>query len=80
MLSWRIERDYQELKQEIGLGHYEGRGWHGFDHHAMLCIAAYGSLVAERAAILPSAKRITPRIEAPAIPATCRPRGAPDLA
>ncbi len=39
---WLIERDYQELKQEIGLGHYEGRGWRGFHHHASLCIAAYG--------------------------------------
>ena len=37
---WVIERDYQELKQEIGLGHYEGRGWRGFHHHASLCIAA----------------------------------------
>ena len=45
---WIIERDYQELKQEIGLGHYEGRGWRGFHHHASLCIAAYGFLVAER--------------------------------
>jgi SRSO17 transposase len=34
-LRWRIERDYQELKQEVGLGHYEGRGWRGFHHHAM---------------------------------------------
>ena len=39
---WIIERDYQELKQELGLGHYEGRGWRGFHHHATLCIAAYG--------------------------------------
>ena len=51
---WRIERDYQELKQEIGLGHYEGRGWRGFHHHATLCIAAYGFLIAERSAIPPS--------------------------
>ena len=28
-LRWRIERDYQELKQEVGLGHFEGRGWRG---------------------------------------------------
>jgi SRSO17 transposase len=45
---WIIERDYQELKQEIGLGHFEGRGWRGFHHHASLCIAAYGFLVRER--------------------------------
>ena len=48
-LRWRIERDYQELKQEVGLGHYEGRGWRGFHHHATLCIAAYGFLIAEKA-------------------------------
>jgi SRSO17 transposase len=35
-LRWRIERDYQELKQEVGLGHFEGRGWRGFHHHATL--------------------------------------------
>ncbi|MFA0925257.1 transposase, partial [Xanthomonas fragariae] len=45
---WRIERDYQDLKQEFGLDHYQGRGWRGFHHHARLCIAAYGYLVAER--------------------------------
>ena len=38
-LRWRIERDYQDLKQEVGLGHFEGRGWRGFHHHATLCIA-----------------------------------------
>ncbi|MBO0743360.1 MAG: IS701 family transposase, partial [Hyphomicrobiaceae bacterium] len=52
-LRWRIERDYQELKQEIGLGHFEGRGWGGFHHHATLCIAAYGFLICEREAIPP---------------------------
>ena len=45
---WRIERDYEELKQEVGLGHYEGRKWRGFHHHATMCIAAYAFLVAER--------------------------------
>src|SRR5881628_655900 len=54
-LRWRIERDYQELKQELGLGHYEGRGWRGFHHHATLCVAAYAFLIAERARISPSA-------------------------
>jgi SRSO17 transposase len=47
-LRWRLERDYKELNQELGLGHNEGRGWRGFHHHATLCIAAYGFLVAER--------------------------------
>lgn len=54
-LRWRIERDYQELKQEIGLRHFEGRGWRGFHHHATLCIAAYGFLVSERSRFSPSA-------------------------
>lgn len=45
---WRIERDYEELKSEFGLDHYEGRSWRGFHHHGTLCIAAYGFLVMER--------------------------------
>jgi SRSO17 transposase len=53
-LRWRIERDFQDLKQEIGLDHYEGRGWRGFHHHAALSIAAYGFLLAERSPIPPS--------------------------
>jgi SRSO17 transposase len=59
-LRWRIERDYQELKQELGLGHYEGRGWRGFHHHATLCIAAYGFLIAERGAIPPPRRAALP--------------------
>jgi len=75
-LRWRIERDYQELKQEVGLGHYEGRGWRGFHHHATLCIAAYGFLVAERAMIPPSATRSTALFQTPALPDGYRPRGS----
>lgn len=52
-LRWRIERDYQELKDEIGLDHFEGRGWRGFHHHASLCIATYAFIVSERARISP---------------------------
>ena len=74
---WRIERDYQDLKQELGLGHYEGRGWRGFHHHATLCIAAYGFLVAERAAIPPSAAARAALVRAPPIPNNYRPRGSP---
>ena len=79
-MRWRIERDYQELKQEIGLGHYEGRGWPGFHHHGTLCIAAYGFLVSERETIPPSAPRSSRWLAKPAIPASYRPRGAPDPA
>ena len=59
-LRWRIERDYQELKQEVGLGHFEGRGWRGFHHHASLCIAAYGFLISEQETIPPQ-YRVSPR-------------------
>ena len=75
-LRWLIERDYLELKQELGLGHYEGRSWRGFHHHAALCIAAYGFLLAERAAIPPSASRPARLVQAPALPADYRPRSA----
>ena len=72
---WVIERDYQELKQEIGLGHYEGRGWRGFHHHASLCIAAYGFLVAERCLFPPRRRFTRQRLTAPALPGDFRPRG-----
>jgi SRSO17 transposase len=76
-LRWLIERDYLELKQELGLGHYEGRGWPGFHHHGALCIAAYGFLAAEKAAIPPSAKETARLVQAPELPAGYRPRGSP---
>jgi SRSO17 transposase len=79
-LRWRIERDYQELKQELGLGHYEGRGWRGFHHHATLCIAAYGFLIAERGSIPPSAPNPAPKLQKPTVPTDYRPRGAADPA
>ncbi len=75
-LRWRIERDYQELKQELGLGHFEGRGWRGFHHHATLCIAAYGFLISERETIPPSGLRAPARLPQLALPADYRPRGA----
>jgi SRSO17 transposase len=54
-LRWHIKRDYQELKDEIGLDHYEGRNWPGFHHHAASCIATYVFLVAECARLSPGA-------------------------
>ena len=75
-LRWRIERDYQELKQEVGLGHFEGRGWRGFHHHATLCIAAYGFLVSERETIPPSRPRSAALFKELAVPQGYRPRGS----
>jgi SRSO17 transposase len=79
-MRWRIERDYQDLKQEIGLGHYEGRGWTGFHHHGTLCIAAYGFLVSERETFPPSGPARAGSLAKPALPDGYRPRGAPDPA
>jgi SRSO17 transposase len=78
-MRWRIERDYQDLKQELGLGHYEGRGWRGFHHHAALTIAAYGFLVAERLAVgrTASAKKNFIVSQVPVLPADYVPRGSP---
>jgi len=72
-LRWRIERDYEELKSEIGLAHFEGRGWRGFHHHATLCIAAYGFLIRERAAFPPCGPR---QRQKPALSDGPRRRGA----
>ena len=76
MMRWRIERDYLELKQEVGLGHFEGRGWRGFHHHATMCIAAYGFLISERGAFPPSQGRRESLFPQPALPEGYRPRGA----
>jgi SRSO17 transposase len=77
-MRWRVERDYEELKGELGLDHYEGRGWLGFHHHGALCIAAYAFLTAERARLSPphplSFLRPAP------LPAGFRPRGSPSAA
>lgn len=71
MGRWRIERDYQELKSELGLSHYEGRNWRGFHHHATLCIAAYGFLMLERL----SGKKNSARFHQPPVPESFQPRG-----
>jgi len=77
-MRWRIERDYQELKDELGLNHYEGRNWRGFHHHASLCISTYAFLVAERLTHpVGRKKNATPR-KKPALPKDYIPRGSPE--
>ena len=77
-LRWRIERDYQDLKQEVGLGDFEeGRGWRGFHHHLTLCVAAYGFLVSEKDTISPSGHGRGRPYAKPALPEGFRPRGTP---
>jgi len=77
-LRWRIERDYQELKDEFGLDHFEGRGWRGFHHHGSLCIAAYAFLAAERARLSPPEPLSF--LRAARLPKGFTPRGAPGAA
>lgn len=76
---WRIERDYQDLKQDFGLGHYEGRGWRGFHHHASLSIAAYAFLMTERliADKPDGSKKNFQERQVPALPEDYVPRGSP---
>src|SRR5439155_5461092 len=45
---WHVEQGYQQLKEELGLDHFEGRSWPGFHHHATMCFLAYGFLALER--------------------------------
>ena len=47
-LRWKIELDYKQLKGELGLDHYEGRSWLGWQHHMALVTAAHGFLTLER--------------------------------
>lgn len=74
-IRWRIERDFQELKDELGLDHYEGRSWRGFHHHGALCIAAYAFLAAERARLSPPPEPIAFLQPVP-LPQGFRPRGS----
>ena len=85
-LRWRVERDYQEMKQELGLDHFEGRTWRGFHHHASLCLIAHGFLALRRALFPPQPGAVdayhgqarspagapTPRWRLPSVPKALR--------
>jgi SRSO17 transposase len=61
---WRVEQGHQQMKEELGLDHFEGRSWRGFHHHAAMVLLAYGFLLLEQA---------RPQAE----PAGSRKKGAP---
>jgi len=73
-IRWRIERNFEEMKGELGLDHYEGRNWIGFHHHGALCIAAYAFLAAERARLSPP--EAIAFLKPAALPEGFRPRGS----
>src|SRR5438093_200603 len=70
---WPVEQGYQQMKEELGLNHFEGRSWRGFHHHACLVMLADGFLVLEQlrqreAPASPGKKSETsPRVTVPAI-------------
>jgi SRSO17 transposase len=45
---WPVEQGYQQMKEELGLDHFEGRSWRGFHHHIALVMLAYGFLALEQ--------------------------------
>ena len=59
---WKIEQGYQQMKEELGLDHFEGRSWRGFHHHAALVMLAFGFLALEqlRAKATPPSKKSPP--------------------
>ena len=46
-IRWWIEQGYQQLKDELGMDHYEGRSWQGWHHHVTLTMLAFGFLTLE---------------------------------
>jgi len=68
-LRWRVERDYQDLKGEVGLDHFEGRTWRGFHRHATLCAVAHGFLALRRALFPPIQDEVDAAGSAQATPA-----------
>ena len=78
---WRIEQDYRELKEELGLDHFEGRSWQGWCHHVALVTAAFAFLRAEQRRRVPRGTQkkaaADPASDAPATPGRAHPLERP---
>ena len=74
-IRWRVERDYEDLKQELGLDHYEGRGYVGWNHHVSVCLAAFALLLRERALGFPPKRELLEGLS-PRPAVEVRPRGS----
>jgi beta-galactosidase len=79
--AYGIMIDQPSGDEELGLGHFEGRNWRGFHHHATLCIAAYGFLILERCLFPPSAnsqfvEAESIQVQIPPMQSDYTPRGA----
>ena len=66
---WVCEQVHQQLKGELGLGHFEGRSWRGLHHHALLCQLAFAFLQHLRLGGEKPRRRERARTTAPAEPA-----------
>lgn len=75
--NW-IERDYQDLKGELGLDHFEGRSYVGWQHHVSMCLAAYAFLLAEQSVAFPPSAVLEALFPLPSRP--LRRRGSPAAA
>jgi len=73
--NW-IERDYEDLKGELGLDHFEGRSYIGWNHHVSMCLAAYAFLLTLQSEAFPPGVSSLLETLAPLPSRPLRPRGA----
>ena len=69
---WVCEQAHQQLKEELGLDHFEGRSWHGLHRHALMTMIAYAFLQSRRLAEASGGKRIRQGPPKPSLPAIRR--------
>ena len=69
---WVCEQAHQQLKEELGLDHFEGRSWHGLHRHALMTMIAYTYLQTRRLAEAGGGKRIPQGPPQPTLPAIRR--------